>query len=139
MIGTLKTRAGAAVLAGATGLLATACEPMQVGLIVDRIAYVGVPGPGGAGSPFTLTGRAFCSRPEALDLFVTVTENPDLRFHGERSIYCEGDTPWAETFSGTSLQPGSAQLEARLCTNNGTGSVNEDCVTVQRVVDIQPK
>jgi hypothetical protein len=112
---------------------------MQVGLVADRVAYVGPPGPGGAGTQFTLTGRAFCSRPEALDLFVTVTENPDLRFHGERSIYCEGDTSWAETFSGTSLQPGQALLDARLCTNNGTGLANEDCVTVQRAIDIQPK
>jgi hypothetical protein len=132
--------AATSVLAGGAALLGAACGPMQVGLVVDRVAYVGVPGPGGAGIPLTLTGRAFCSEPEALDLFVTVTQNPDRRFHGERTIYCEGDTPFAETFQGTSFTTEeSALLDARLCTNRGLEDIHEDCVAVTRTLLIQPK
>jgi hypothetical protein len=80
------------------------------------------------------------SRSGRAGLFVTVTQNPDRRFHGERTIYCEGDTPFAETFQGTSFtMEESALLDARLCTSRGPEDIHEDCVSVTRTLLIQPK
>jgi hypothetical protein len=132
------TRVGVALAATAmTGLAgavpAEAQELMQVGLVMDRVGKIG------SGS-LTLTGRAFCSEEEALDLFLTIRQNPDRRAHWEQTVYCEGDTPFAATFTAPGFTEGSAFLEeAELCTNRGLSDDQEDCVSVSRSIDIQPK
>jgi len=126
--------ATSAALAGWIGAMPAQAEDlMEVGLVVDRVGKLG-------SGYVTLTGRAFCSEEEALDLFVTIRQNPDRRAHWEQTVYCEGDTPFAATFAAPGFTEGSAFLEsAELCTNRGLSDDQEDCVTVARGVDIQPK
>ena len=135
---TRLTRLGATLavtaMVGLAGALPASTEElMQVGLVMDRVGKVG-------SGYLTLTGRAFCSEEEALDLFLTVSQNPDRRAHWEQTVYCDGDTVFAATFAAPGFSAGAAFLQdARLCTNRGLGPEQEDCVSVSRSIDIQPK
>jgi hypothetical protein len=59
--------------------------------------------------------------------------------HDEQTVYCEGETPFEAVLETTAFTPGQAFLDAELCTNNGLGYNQEDCVSVARLIDIQSK
>ena len=119
---------------GATAAMGVlvACEPMQIGLTVDRVAYVSDEG------HLTITGTVECSNPEPLDIFVVVTQGTH-RFSDDTSTPCDGEDRFALSFADSGLTTGQAFSRVRAATNNGQGIENEDSVHVERVLDVRAK
>ncbi len=121
------------ILSAAAAMGVVACQPMQIGLTVDRIAYVNDDG------ALTITGEVTCSNPEPLDIFVIVTQGTH-RFTDDTSTPCDGEDRFALTFNNPSeLTAGEAFARVRAATNNGMGPEREDSVHVERVLDVRSK
>lgn len=125
-----RTAALGAALTSVVGLVA--CEPaMEITVNVSRdIVLLPDEQEGQAGSTLLFSGRAWCTRSEPIDLWITV--------NGDRSsgtsIPCDGpdgnDWTLSRTFSQR-FEPGNAFVSWQACTNPGS-TVDEDCITVER-------
>lgn len=135
----ISTRAGATLAATAlTGLLGAACEPtqpMSIGLTVDRQAWTIDDVEPGEGD-FVLTGTISCTRPEPIDLFVS-----GVPVAHDGHIPCSGPDPqpWRYAWrTSEQIAEGSYGISVEGCTNPGE-EIDEDCVTVTRVIDVRSK
>ena len=132
-------RAGATLTATAlAGLIGAACEPaqpMSIGLTVDRQAWT-IDDAGEFEERFVLTGTVSCTRPEPIDLFVGGVPAAE-----DGHIPCSGPGPqrWREGFiTSEPIDEGTYRISVEGCTNPGE-PIDEDCVTVERAVDVKAK
>ena len=113
-----------------------ACEPpMEITLNVSRdIVRVADEGPGQTGPTLLFHGEVYCTRPEPIDLWITLRQNGLEEQAGDHTVDCdvpEGND-WALTYTYTeSFVDGTTGIEWRACTNPGSTN-DEDCITVQR-------
>ena len=126
----VRTPALGAALTSVVGLVA--CQPaMEITVNVSRdIVLLPDEQAGQTGSTLGFRGRAWCSRAEPIDLWITVDGS---RANGT-SIPCDGPEGNDWTLSRTFAQrfePGSASVSWQACTNPSE-VVDEDCITVER-------
>lgn len=133
----------AGVLTAVVGL-GTACEPpMEITLNVSRdIVLVPDESEFQTGSTALFRGQVACTRPEPIDLWITLRQNQVVNGQevtvedqaSENSIPCEGpeSQDWAATYTfDERFQPGSTGIEWTACTNPGS-TIDEDCIFVRR-------
>jgi hypothetical protein len=130
-----RTLGLAGALAAVVGL-GGACEPpMEITLNVSRdIVRVADEAPGQTGPTLLFHGEVYCTRPEPIDLWITLRQGGVEDTAGERTVDCEGPegNDWALTYTYTQpFQDGTTAIEWRACTNPGD-TIDEDCITVQR-------
>ena len=127
--------------------LGAACEPaeppMEITLNVSRdIVLLPDESEFQTGSTVLFRGEVSCTRPEPIDLWITLRQNQVVNGQqvtveargGEHSITCEGpeEQEWARAYTfGERFQPGSTGIEWTACTNPGS-TIDEDCIFVRR-------
>ena len=124
--------------------LAAACEPpMEITLNVSRdIVRVADEFPEQTGPTLLFQGEVYCTRPEPIDLWITLRQNQQVNGQtvtvedraGEHTVACDGPegNDWALRYTyDEAFQDGSTGIEWHACTNPGT-TIDEDCITVQR-------
>jgi hypothetical protein len=124
--------------------LGAACEPpMEVTLNVSRdIVRVADESPGQTGPTLLFHGEVYCTRPEPIDLWISLRQNQEINGQtvtveeqaGEHTVECDGPegNDWALPYTYTKgFDDGTTAIAWRACTNPGD-TIDEDCITVQR-------
>lgn len=125
----------------AVALAVVACEPqMELGLVVHR---TGTLSEVGSDTGVALSGQVFCTRSEPVDFFLKATQQGRTVSASSRegAVQCQGGdegTGWSLVFRFPTEdfpRSGSASIRLKACTNPAR-DVDEDCVTVERLVDL---
>ena len=129
-------RALVSAVIGAIAVIAVAaCEPqMQISPVLNRDALLHH----GTSEELTVVGTIRCTRDEPVDLFPTITQGARTDRPGELSVPC-GPKTTTYTVTFTNVAPGFVNGDSRIsidyCTNPAE-PIDEDCVTVSRVVKL---
>ncbi|WP_426572408.1 hypothetical protein [Aquihabitans sp. McL0605] len=126
------TIAGLGALAAA--ILLSGCLQLQISPVLDRSATIRH----GSLEHLTVTGTISCTRSEPVDLFPTFTQRSTTDEPESVNIPCEPGTPRPYTvrFEVThGFVTGQIQASIQYCTNPSV-ELNEDCVTVSRVLTV---
>ena len=116
---------------------------MSIAITLDRQAWVDQDA-GPAERDFFLSGTVSCTRSEPVDLFVSMEQDGhDVDVGPDGNIPCGPDvTDWTVGFTTGGPTPkvttGSARVRLQAGTNPNR-EIDEDSVTIERVVDVSPK